>query len=175
DGPLSKVSAAGGSPVQITKLDPSKLESSHRFPLLLPDGDHYLFVVQAQRTVLASGSLKTGRRLADIPGIDSSVGYSQGSLLLVRGATLLAQAFDPARLQFSSDPVEVADKIQADSQFNFGIFSVSSNGWLVYQAGATGLSQQLVWIDRTGKQLGSVPGAGNYAGISLSPSGKQLL
>src|SRR5438105_7647570 len=68
DGPLSKVSAAGGSPVQITKLDPSKLESSHRFPLLLPDGDHYLFVVQAQRTVLASGSLKTGRRLADIPG-----------------------------------------------------------------------------------------------------------
>ena len=175
DGPLSKVSAAGGSPVQITKLDPSKLESSHRFPLLLPDGDHYLFVVQAQRTVLASGSLKTGRRLADIPGIDSSVGYSQGSLLFVRGATLLAQAFDPARLQFSSDPVEVADKIQADSQFNFGIFSVSSNGWLVYQAGATGLSQQLVWIDRTGKQLGSVPGAGNYAGISLSPSGIQLL
>ncbi len=175
DGGLYKVSASGGRPAPITRLDKSKLEGSHRFPLLLPDGDHYLFVVQAPHVFLASGSLKAGHRLADIPEIDSSASYSQGNLLFVRGTTLLAQPFDPARLQFTGDPISVAEKVRADPQFNFGAFSVSSNGVLVYEGGASGLSTQLLWLDRTGKQLGSLPGIGSYFGVSLSPSGNQLL
>jgi len=175
DGPLQKVPVAGGSPTAITQLDISKSESSHRFPALLPDGDHYLFVVQDAHPHLSSSSLKSGLRLADFSDIDSSVAYSQGNLFFVRGATLFAQPFDPTRLQFGGDPVTLAEKVQFDPQFNFGIFSVSGNGELVYQGGASSLSTQLVWLDRTGKQIGSAPGSGRYWSISLSPAGTQLL
>jgi len=159
DGPLYTVPAAGGKPAAVTQLDNSKAEGSHRFPLLLPDGDHYLFVAQSTHTALASGSLKSGRRLADFPDISGSVGYSDGNLLFVRGNTLFAQGFDFARLEFRGDPVVVAEKVEADSQFNFSIFSVSDNGALVYQAGTTGANKQLFWLDRSGKQAGAVPGA----------------
>jgi eukaryotic-like serine/threonine-protein kinase len=177
DGPLQKVSAAGGGPMAITQLDKSRLEASHRFPVLLPDDDHYLFVVQAAagHPYLSGGSLKSGRRLTDFPNIDSSVAYNQGYLLFVRGATLFAQTFDLARFQFSGDQVAVAEKVQADAQFNFAVLSVSRDGELVFQGGATSLGSQLLQLDRTGKQLGIVSGAGRNWTLRLSPSGTQLL
>jgi Tol biopolymer transport system component len=175
DGPLYTVPAAGGKPAAVTQLDNSKAEGSHRFPLLLPDGNHYLFVAQSNHTALASGSLKSGRRLADFPDISGSVGYSDGNLLFVRGNTLLAQSFNPERMEFRGDPVVVAEKVETDSQFNFSIFSVSSNGALVYQGGSTGSNKQLLWLDRSGKQVGAVPGSGIYVEINLSPAGNQLL
>ena len=132
-------------------------------------------MAQSNHTALASGSLKSGRRRADFPDISGSVGYSDGNLLFVRGNTLFAQGFDLARLEFRGDPVVVADKVEADSQFNFSIFSVSNNGALVYQAGTTGSNKQLLWLDRSGKQVGAVPRSGVYVDINLSPSGNQLL
>ena len=41
-GGLSRVAAAGGAPVQVTTLDTSSGESSHRWPHFLPDGRHFL-------------------------------------------------------------------------------------------------------------------------------------
>ncbi len=41
-GPLWRVSAAGGEPVEVTRLDPPR-QSSHRFPHVLPDGRQFLF------------------------------------------------------------------------------------------------------------------------------------
>jgi len=40
---LMRVSASGGAPVPITKLDPA-LHTSHRWPFFLPDGKHFLYI-----------------------------------------------------------------------------------------------------------------------------------
>src|SRR5713101_3553646 len=40
-GGLFRVSAAGGSPAEMTKPDASRSESSHRWPVFLPDGNHF--------------------------------------------------------------------------------------------------------------------------------------
>ncbi len=45
--PISQVSAAGGVPVAVTKLDSSRHERSHRWPHFLPDGKHILFFARA--------------------------------------------------------------------------------------------------------------------------------
>src|SRR5882762_5393130 len=39
---LWKISAAGGTPAQVTNIDPGK-HSTHRWPTFLPDGKHFLF------------------------------------------------------------------------------------------------------------------------------------
>ena len=46
-GGLYRVSAEGGALQPVTELDSSKQEGSHRFPTLLPDGQHYVFTVRS--------------------------------------------------------------------------------------------------------------------------------
>ena len=52
DGGLYCVPADGGTPVELTKLDRAKQEISHRFPRLLPDGRHVLFMSRVATTQL---------------------------------------------------------------------------------------------------------------------------
>jgi len=40
-GPLMQVRAGGGTPQVVTALDETRGETAHRFPLFLPDGDHF--------------------------------------------------------------------------------------------------------------------------------------
>src|SRR5262249_26107812 len=134
-----------------------------------------LFVVQAAHTHLGTGSLKTGARLADISDVDSSVAYSNGHLLFVRGNTLMAQPFAPGPLRFTGDPAQFADRGRVASRFNFGVFSAAATGGLVYQGGAAGATKQVVWFDRSGKQLGGIPGTADFNDVTVSPSGEQLL
>ncbi|CAG0969605.1 partial Serine/threonine-protein kinase PknB, partial [Gammaproteobacteria bacterium] len=44
---LFRVPAAGGRPVPLTKLEPARRENSHRWPLFLPDGRHFLYVARS--------------------------------------------------------------------------------------------------------------------------------
>ena len=54
NSPLFRVSASGGTPTQVTTLDPASGDVQHSFPFFLPDGRHFLYFVvgtQASRTV----------------------------------------------------------------------------------------------------------------------------
>ena len=42
-GPLFRIAASGGEPVQVTWPDSTRHESGHRFPFFLPDGEHFLY------------------------------------------------------------------------------------------------------------------------------------
>src|SRR5262249_48295676 len=43
---LQRISASGGTPVQVTTLDKSQQETAHLWPQFLPDGRHFLYQVQ---------------------------------------------------------------------------------------------------------------------------------
>ena len=47
DAPLYQVSAEGGGPVAVTELDESRGENSHRWPVFLPDGVHFLYFIRS--------------------------------------------------------------------------------------------------------------------------------
>ena len=53
---LSRVSAAGGEPVQLTALDSSRQLVSHRQPEFLPDGRHFLYAARDKAEKSASSS-----------------------------------------------------------------------------------------------------------------------
>ena len=100
--------------------------------------------------------------------------YSQGHLLFLREATLMAQPFDAQRLELAGEAFPVAEQIQLGQNVPpNGFFSASENGVLAYQTGTGAAGSQLVWVDRTGKPLGVLGEPGVYSDIELSPDGTQ--
>src|SRR5262249_48587131 len=96
-------------------------------------------------------------------------------LLFHAGTALMAQRFDPGSGKLSGAPQSVVDKIRHDSGVWRTLFTVSQNGRMAYEPGASGAAgSQLVWFDRTGKQLGRGGGRGSYLDPRLSPDGKRL-
>ena len=101
--------------------------------------------------------------------------YASGQILFLRQNTLMAQPLDPKSLELTGNAVPVADPVQEAEIFSRGLFSASENGRLAYVEGRASADRQLVWYDRSGKQIGTVPGGGAYASPRISPDGKRLL
>jgi Tol biopolymer transport system component len=56
----------------------------------------------------------------------------------------------------------------------YGAFAVSEDGTAVYNASTQAASSALVWLDRSGKELGRVGHAGVLANPSISPDGERV-
>jgi len=153
-GPVERVDANGGIPRPVTHVLPQ--EEAHRWPSFLPDGDHFVFLGDASRTEdhhVKVGSLHDGSS-RDLLQAVSNVMYVDGQLLFVRGGALMAIAFDPKTLAVSGEPRVVAeDVVPSDTNHRFE-FSASQNGRLIYRSGSP--DAQLTWVDRSGKQLGTI-------------------
>lgn len=84
----------------------------------------------------------------------------------------MAQAFDPQGLTLSGDGTPIAEQIDvAGGLGNAGAFSVSASGLLAYQSVGGDVRSQLVWTDRSGRQLGALGEPVDQVGLALSPSG----
>ncbi|HET6892579.1 MAG TPA: protein kinase [Pyrinomonadaceae bacterium] len=175
--PLYRISADGGEPTFLTKLDPSRQEASHRWPYFLPDGHHFLYSVlggpQGQGIYVSSIDAKETRRLLDVR--DTVVAYAEpGYLLYRREASLLAQAFDAKKLELTGHSFPVAEQVGFEASTFQTYFSVSQTGVLAYSSGNYGLTQ-LNWVDRSGKELGTIGQPRSYyIRPWVSPDGKRM-
>jgi Tol biopolymer transport system component len=105
---------------------------------------------------------------------ESNAGYASGHLLYGRETTLMAQPFDPGRLEFRGDPIPVADGVQMDFSFSQMTFSASENGLLIYQTGESAAGSRLSWFDRSGKPGGVLGDLASYFALGLSPDGRHV-
>jgi eukaryotic-like serine/threonine-protein kinase len=180
---LMQVSAAGGVATPLTTIDPSRKEVVHVLPSFLPDGQHFLYQ-RASSTPGNSGvyvgSLNTkpeeqdARRLLAttsgpvyVPSSDSD----SGQVLFLRQGTLMAQPFDAHRLEPSGEAVPIAELV--GSYIDYGFFSASSNGVLVYRS-RVGLDYELTWLDQQGRVLSTLAEPGGYNTLALSPDGRRV-
>jgi len=185
-GPTSaiyRVSAAGGTPVAVTKLDSQG--EGHRFPEFLPDGKHFLFQVGAvnqARAGISVGSLDGEAPMRLLPDNSNAVFAAsngkpgEGHLLFRRDDVLMALPFDPARLRAAGDVFPVADQVQGGLNNGLGVFSVSANGLLIFRPRGGG-GRREVWADRNGKRGSVVVAKGTY-GLDpgrFSPDGNNLV
>jgi serine/threonine protein kinase/Tol biopolymer transport system component len=192
-GTLQQVPAAGGMPTPLTVPDHSRQEVGHFYPSMLPDGHHFFYFrvsVPFEKGGLYIGSLdakpeqqSTKRLLPD--GTSAVYAPAQlsdggaGHLLFVRGVTaasetgglgtLMAQPFDPQRMEFAGDAVPIAEQVN-----NASGFSASSTGVLFYRTGGAQGASQLSWYDRNGNVLSNAGEAGEYRDLALSPDAKQI-
>jgi eukaryotic-like serine/threonine-protein kinase len=178
---LREVAAAGGSHAPLTTI--TGADWRHGFPSLLPDGRHFVYMRAESQ---AGGGIYLGSLDAKptdpakklLSGVSATgfvpAGPGRGYLLFVRAGTLMAQPFDPDRLELVGDVVPLAQQLGAGIESNN--FSASAAGTLVYRTGG-GQNQQLTWFDRQGRPRGAVGEPSLFVRASaprLSPDGKKL-
>jgi Tol biopolymer transport system component len=173
---IFQIAATGGTPSPLTRIDPSK-ETSHRFPQFLPDGHHFLYYVQGtpESRGIYVGDLdeSPARRVLDV---DSAPVYAaSGHLLFARQGTLFAQAFDVTRLELTGNSFSVVEQV-ASSSTGQGLAAVSASaaGPILYRTASVGGGRQLVWVDRSGKDVGRVGDPIGAQDLSMSPNGQRV-
>jgi eukaryotic-like serine/threonine-protein kinase len=146
--PILRVPAEGGESTAVTRFE-SPQQRSHSSPQFLPDRRHFLFFVtgssEARGVYIGQLDSVDTKRLfdADTPAVYAS----NGQLLFVRDEKLLAQRFDPKRLEARGDAVPIAEHMNAGTAL-----SASAAGPIVYRTPSPDSGQrQLVWIDRSGR------------------------
>jgi len=176
---IYRVSAAGGAPMEITKLDESRFESSHRWAVFLPDGKHFLylganFAGHFELNAIFLGALDSAARKLIVPASSNAVYAEPGYLLYVRDSALVAQRFELGTNTVKGDARVVRNEIQYLVQIDQGLFDGAPDGTLIMQTGKAGTESQLTWIDRSGKRMESVGGIGSFGNPSLSPDGRRV-
>jgi hypothetical protein len=178
--PLFVVSASGGIPTTITRLDSLRKENSHRWPSFLPDGKHFLYLArtvtggsQGEGGLICLGSLDGKVSKVLVPAVSNAV-YASGYILYVRGTTLVAHLFDESSLELKGEPTTIAEGVTYDPSTNRGLFTVSLNGILVYQTGTAKLGSRLIFFDRGGKLTTVASELAEYFYPCLSPDDKRV-
>ncbi|MEK7855759.1 MAG: hypothetical protein AAB288_06690, partial [Acidobacteriota bacterium] len=152
---LYKVSAAGGTPTQVTRLDTAGSIRNHRWPHFLPDGRHFIYSTQST----SAGVDNDVVRIADLDSAvdsvlmhgNSNVEYASGYLLFHRQLTLMAQPFDTTTLRFTGDAVPIAEQLQYSALRSRAMYSVSGNGVLIFLGGEE-QQGKFALFDQTGKR-----------------------
>jgi Tol biopolymer transport system component len=178
-GPLSRISASGGTPAPVTTLDASRKQYGHRFPSFLPDGTHFLYAALPGRDGkfdIFVGSLAGGSPTL-VGAMESAPVYADpGWLLYAKQGVLVAQPFDLTALKLTGDPTSLDDEPSAimDPTLSFTAgrpTSISQTGALAYYS-APSSNTTAEWYDAIGRKTGTLTlPAGHYEGLSISPDG----
>ncbi len=180
---LVLINASGGQPALATERNVELLEENHYYPTFLPDGRHYLLEVRGGPELdlgLWLGILGSNDRRLLLKGT-SNAQYAPprsgtpGYLVFARNGNLMAQPFDAGHGTLSGEAVTVAEHVAVTPVGNLGDFTVSPTGILAYRT-ADVAAHELVWYDRSGKEVGTI---GDRPGnprnnVRISPDGKAI-
>lgn len=146
----------------------------------MPDGEHFIYsgrtgsggVGDADAIFLASLDTTFTPRL--LTSSASSSAFANGHLLIAREQTLMAQPFDAANLQIKGDAFPIAESLYFEALTGKTSFTVSENGILAYQTGASSPGISLLWYGRDGKKTTTINQFAVYNDLRISPDGKRI-
>jgi eukaryotic-like serine/threonine-protein kinase len=171
---ISVVSAGGGAVREVTRLDVTR-HNSHRHPRFLPDGKRFLYLARSvqpgQMSSVMLGSLEGGEP-REILKSDTQVEYAAGTLLYVRGATLMAQRFDVKRGEIKGQAQPVADGVATFGGASFAAIAAAGEQFLVYHTRKATPPRPLEWRHRNGDLVATIPLEGDLRNATVSPSGR---
>jgi eukaryotic-like serine/threonine-protein kinase len=181
-GWLWRINADGSNLAPLTEktFDATKIVS-HRWPVFLPDGEHFLFstltfTLTAEdnfRGIYLASLSGEAKRVA--PSGISNPGYANGYLFYLDAKkSLRAVPLDAARGTVAGDSAVIADQVGFQPSIFWGAFSVAENGTIVYNPTVGAALSALTWFDRAGKELGRVGEIAVLANPSLSPDDSRL-
>ena len=174
---IYRISASGGAIGPVTTLDASRQENFHEWPYFLPDGKHFLFFAagaKAENDAIYVGSLDSKERKLLLNANSNAVYVSPGYVLFNREGSLMAQPFDPDRMQLTGEPVPIAEGLQFDATSGRAAFAASDNGVLAYRGGSGATFSRLVWVKRNGTEQALAAPPHAYSFPRLSPDGGRL-
>jgi eukaryotic-like serine/threonine-protein kinase len=181
---LWKVAATGGPFTPLTTVDPTGGEFTHRWPILLPDGNRFIYLGRGERASISSIYLssldKPQERTLLVKETSAGAAYSPARgkhpeyLYWLRQQALVAQPFDSkhGRLWGDGIPVPGAEKVALTAALARSSVSVSSDGTILFGTGSD--RYQLTWLNRAGKVLGMVGRPDRYGSLRISPDGTRI-
>jgi eukaryotic-like serine/threonine-protein kinase len=175
-GPLYRVPSGGGEAMEVTHVDPPK-QAGHVYPQFLSDGRHFLFFSFGARESqgVYMGSLDSPQAVRLLDADAAAVFLPPDQILFARQGALLAQRLNARTLQLDGEPRTVASHVAVDIVNGVAAVSSSATGLVAYRAGAE--ERQVLWISRTGQQMGTVTGPDatlQGTNMRLSPDGLTL-
>jgi hypothetical protein len=176
---LYRVAASGGVATPISHPDQSSGELSHRWPMFLPDGKHFLYMAanfagQPGVDAVIAGSLDSNEKQFLVKASANAAYAAPGYLLFYKDKTLLAQRFDYESGVLTGEPVIVLTDLQYQPQVKRAVFEASENGLLVAQSGSGVALSQPIWFDRKGTQVGDLGKPDVYGNVKLAPNGNSV-
>ena len=183
---MSLVAEGGGAPRVVLKADASHRERAVCWPNFLPDGRHFLYVGRSEtekQTYLRLATIEDGRttpllsscsRAQYVPSDPNRpAGNRSGFLLYARDGSLLAQPFDSRQLRLVGDPIPAGQEIWQHVLIGSGSFSASNDGVLAARSGAS--PARLLWIDRAGRETGSLASPSGFESARLSSDSRRVV
>ena len=179
---ISRVSAHGGRVEPVTQLDQSSGDTSHWWPVMLPDGKHFLYHVRSTRddrigvylgrvdqpSAAAAPLLRSHSDVVYVPR-----GDSDGMLLYVVDGHIEARRFDAGTLTVASTAKSLGLTAGGTSIYHPAMLSASRDV-LAFAESAIPTGDRLEAVDRNGERirLWEAPEALNWP--RLSPDGTRL-
>jgi serine/threonine protein kinase/Tol biopolymer transport system component len=178
-GALSRVSAWGGTQQPLTTIDRSRFETSHRWPVFLPDGKHFLYLAanftgKFEYNAIFVGSLDSAERTMVVTTSANASYVDPGYLVYMRDRTLVWQPFDRKRFVLSGQPRTLSDEVLFFPQVDRAVFGATTEDVLATQVGKGVYLAQVTWYDRAGRKIGTVGPPGWYNNVKLSPDGRKV-
>jgi Tol biopolymer transport system component len=179
--PLQRVNADGTGAAPVTNGVRTTQDQSHRWPLFLPDGNHFLFWAgnfgnsKDDRLSGIFESSLDGKERKLVVLCHSSFGYDAHNLFYADDQRqLVSIAFDTSAATVSGSPTVIANAVGFQPATYWAAFVVAQNGTLVYNPSAGAAQSALTWMDRSGKELGSIGDPVVMANPTLSPDGSRV-
>jgi Tol biopolymer transport system component len=176
DSVITRISASGGTPMAVSHLAAG--EGSHRWPQFLPDGRRFMFFSTNGRPDTQGvylGSLDGGEPIRVLATETPGVFVPPDRVLLVRGDALMAARFDAEQGTVVGELMSLVQPVGRDDGVLASAFSVSP-GTLAYRATGGSQRRQLVWMDRSGRMVGSIGSTetNQLAQPALDPGGQRI-
>jgi eukaryotic-like serine/threonine-protein kinase len=179
---LYSISDSGGTPKQVTQLNASLTENSHRSPWFLPDGRRFLFTsrcAQRDKNALYIASLDSPE-VKRVMALESGAAFvpamnaAAGTLFYYRDGAVVARHFDPDKGEASGEPVTVMDGTDYAAASIHAYFHVSADGSAIVVRPTGSSNHQLTWFKRDGSQTGILGPPGPIGQPRISPDGSRV-
>jgi eukaryotic-like serine/threonine-protein kinase len=179
--PLQRINADGTEMAQVTQGIRTADEQSHRWPLFLPDGDHFLFWagnfgnLKDDRSSGIYASSLAGKQRKLVALCHSSFGFDARHLYYADDQRqLVSIAFDASAATVSGSTTVIASVVGFQPSTYWSAFAVAPNGTVIYNTSVGAAQSALTWMDRSGKELGRIGAPGVMANPTLSPDGSRV-
>jgi serine/threonine protein kinase/Tol biopolymer transport system component len=179
--PIWRINSDGSDAAPVTDRFYTEDYQSHRWPVFLPDGNHFLFWAGnfgGSRDDRVSGiylSSLDGREKELVTLAHSSFAIASDRLFYADDERhLVSVPFDAGNAKLAGSASVIANAVAFQPSTYWSALTAAANGTLIYNTATGGALSALTWMDRSGKEIGHIGEPAVECNPTLSPDGSRL-
>ncbi len=179
--PLWRINSDGTGAAPLTDRIFNHDDQSHRWPVFLEDGNHFLFWAgnfgntKDDRLSGIYASSLDGKERRLVTFAHSSFGIDSGHLFYADDERhVISVAFDIAKATVLGNPIVIANSVGFQPSTYWVALTTARNGTLIYNTSAGAALSALTWMDRSGKDLGRIGEPAVMCNPAISADGSRF-